>query len=130
MQNTVNYLFGAPVYGVFDVWDKVYLGVALALILTGLVLIMYRKVKRTNKVPFVHELITRFVHLTLTIGVSGLIWGGLKNQLIRVLGTHFIIFLIYIIGLIWLYYILKYWKGDYKKKKQEFIKLQERNKYL
>ena len=121
-----HYLFTNPV-GAMALSDRVYLYVGLALIFLGIAcaLFAYGKKDRLQR-----AMLMRFRSWAMTIGLLGAIWAGLRYELVRFFSWHFWILLIYLIGLIWGIYLLKYMLFNYRRAKAEQREEALKNKYI
>ncbi len=72
----------------------------------------------------------KFYHLFLTIGLSELVWYGCRYQNIKFFGTHFVAWLIGLIGAIWLVMLVASIFKNFSKEKTIWEKEQVRLKYL
>jgi hypothetical protein len=123
---TSRYWFGQALPG-FHWADYIFMGYAAFLIVLGIVLLVYR---RSTKDRLKKDLIRRWYYFAFTIGILGLIWTGLRYELVRVLSTRFMIVLIYFIGDLWILWLLKYSFVDYKKNRQITDREEQKRKYM
>lgn len=66
----------------------------------------------------------------LTIGLLEVLWFGLRYQNAPALGSHLAAFLVLLLGLIWLFYIVRYRFGSYRGSVQQWQREQVKQKYL
>ena len=72
----------------------------------------------------------KFYHLLLSIGLGEIFWYLCRYENVTFFGTHFVTFLILLIGLIWFFAILVGMFKNYKKEKVVWEKEQVRLRYL
>ena len=123
---TAQYLFGtvSPQIGNSDLaaW---YLG--LVLLLGGIAFFVYAaRIKELLK----KDLLNRWGHLFFWIGLLFAFWYFLRYELIQYFSVHFVAALIFIGGLVWLYFILRYQLESYKTKRMDFEKEMLKKKYM
>lgn len=76
------------------------------------------------------DFIRRWAILCWTIGIFALIWSGLRQQLIRTLSARIVVACIYLAGLVWAVWLVRYYFKTYKAQKAEYEKEQLKRKYL
>lgn len=106
-------------YGLF------YLGAVLTVF--GLVVLV---ASRFAQHQFSRQFRSRLATWALTIGLVELLWFGMRYQNAKVLGSHLAAFLVLVVGLVWLYYILRYRFGTYRSQVGQWEKDQLKQKYL
>jgi len=75
-------------------------------VVAGLVVLAVKKIKAREK--YQAKILSRYVSLFLTLGLSGWLWTLLRYEKVFVFAARFW-FLVWVIGgVIWLYFILKY----------------------
>jgi hypothetical protein len=97
-------------------------GVALSIIL-GLI-------KHWVKAPLTSKILSRFFNLSLTIGLCGLFWVGVRYENTPIFSMRAWAGLVLLIGLIWLIFIVKYLIFNYPKELKEYNHEQLKNKYI
>lgn len=91
-----------------------------------IVLIVRRFVAHTT----VKKLYSKFVHKDLTLGISGLVWLGMRYENIPIFAKRFWAGALLVILFIWIIWILKYLIFDFAKDKGEYDQNQLKSKYL
>jgi hypothetical protein len=102
-----------------------YSGIALAAI--GIILLVY---KRFVKNEFVKKVVAQFASACFTIGVAEAVWFVFRNEYAKALGTKFTAAVILLIGLIWIYFPIKYLFTGYKTDMALARRKVQRDKYL
>ena len=74
--------------------------------------------------------IRKFKNLTLTTGLSGLIWFGIRYENTPIFSNRYWAGGILLLGLIWLGFFLKYMIFDYKKTKVQYEREILKQRYL
>lgn len=120
------YLIGGTIPG-FAPSDKFFLLISAILVVVGIALWIFTK---ATKSKLQKDLFSRWQVLSLTIGLAGLIWAGMRYELIRFLSMHIIVILIYVAGLYWAFTIVRYWLGEYRGLKKQLELEQQKSKYL
>lgn len=124
---TAQYWFGNPVPPAITLADKTVFWVSLVVFVVGFALVIYKtRVKDKGK----KYLISRIYTLLLTIGLLGMIWFGLRDQLIKMFGVRIVPILIYLVGLWWAWMLWKYYKNVYLRDKYLAEQEQLKSKYL
>ena len=124
---TRDYLFAPSFSGINSLSDIFYTAVALILLIAGIVIWVARN---KTKNPLKKELYLKWRRLCLTIGILGAIWVFLRYEGIAVLGVHWVIWALGLIGIIWAAYIVNWYRKVYKVKNVEFEKEQQKKKYI
>lgn len=119
------YLFETGTRGLTST-DQIFMYLGVLTIAIGVFAFIFKR----NKNAITKDLWSRWQGLGFTIGILILIWAGMRYELIRTLSSHFILFVILIIGLIWKLSILKYYFTKYKTAIAEMHKQEEKMKYL
>jgi uncharacterized membrane protein (DUF485 family) len=86
--------------------------------------------KKFTKHEIKRRLISKFFYLSLNIGITGLIWYGIRYENTPIFSMHFWAGLILLIGLIWLGFVLKYLFFDFSKEKREYDHEQVKSRYI
>jgi len=107
--------------------DKVFGYSSVGLLIVG-VIFRVAAAMSTNKID--RKLFLKFWHLAVTLGISGLIWFGLRFENTPIFAERYWFGLIILIGLIWAAFVLKYLTFEYRAEKQEFARELVKNKYL
>jgi hypothetical protein len=107
--------------------DKLFGYIFIGLIALSIVLVLLR---RFIKNPIMKKLIGRFFYLTLTIGISGLIWYGLRFEATPIFAQRYWAGLVFLSGIIWILFILKYMVFNFSKQLGEYHKDLLKKKYL
>lgn len=107
--------------------DLIFFSVALILFVAAIGFSIFNAGVKNR---LLKDLIGRWIVLGYTIGGLGLIWSGLRYQAILSLSAHVVIISFYIIGLVWAGYLIKYWRGDYKKLQQVQKQEMQKQKYM
>lgn len=98
-----------------------------ALVILGVVKTV---LKRYRANPVAKALLGRFAKLFLTIGFLEAFWFGLRYQEVVWFGTRIVPVLIFLVGIVWLGFILKYYFGIYRVEQANWQKEQQKLKYL
>jgi hypothetical protein len=123
---TSRYWFGQALPG-FHWTDYLFMGYAILLIVLGIALLLYRNFTKDR---LKKDLVSRWYYFAFTIGILGLIWSGLRYELVRVLSTRFLVALIYLAGDLWILWLLKYTFIDYRKKRELADREAQKRKYM
>lgn len=107
--------------------DKAFALAAVASIILAVVCKIWARMA-SNTVT--KKLARRLVLLMSTVGITGIMWFGLRYQNVTVLGSHFVFLLIVLTGIIWFGYIVKYWWKNYTPERIAWEKEQVKLKYL
>lgn len=107
--------------------DKVLLIIALCLILIALGI---RVASLWMKDRLFRNLILRYYHLTLTIGLLELVWYALRFEVVPFFGSHIVAYVILLIGVVWSGFIKWYWWKVYPVEREKIRKQQVKQKYL
>lgn len=107
--------------------DRIILYAGAVAVIFGLLFVGYRLMTK-NK--FLKRVAARLSTLFITIGICEMIWYGLRIQYVDPLGTKFVAALIAVIGLIWLYFPVKYLLRRYKVDMAEAQRQIQKEKYL
>lgn len=126
MNEILRYLFGAPLPG-FQWSDNLFLAISAVLFFVGIALVLFKHATH-NRLK--KHLIARWYTWALTIGTLGLLWAGLRYQLVQVLSVRFVIILIFIGAVIWKGYLVKYTLTDYRKQREQAKYEEQRRKYM
>ena len=107
--------------------DKIYLTISALLLLVGIAIGIFSGGMRDryNKL-----LARRWMTLGITIGLCGLAWSFLRFEAVQSISAHIVAFIIYAAGLVWAYFIVRFWLKDYRVLRAEHEKEQLRQKYL
>ncbi len=121
-----DFIFGVDSSGLHksDHWI-LYAGVAL--LTAGIILMLYRLMVKN---VFLKKVARQFGNIFITIGVLEIIWYGLRFENTQALGSKFTALLFALIGLIWMYWPVKYLFTRYKTDMAEAERKVMRDKYL
>ena|SRR3989344_2561814 len=96
-----------------------------------LILAMILKLaKRFSKNPIKTRLMDRLFSLLLTVSFSGLIWYGFRYENTPIFAMHYWAGLVVLIGLIWFFFIAKYFVSRFFPELTEFDREQLKKKYI
>ena len=102
--------------------------------LAGVILILLSVVLKIASVlapnPVDAKYRQKFYRLFLSIGLAEIFWYLCRYENVMFFGTRFVLFLVILIGIVWLAVILAGMFKNYKKEKQTWEKEQVRLKYL
>jgi len=102
--------------------------------LSGVILILLSVVLKIASVlapnPVDSKYRRKFYGLFLSVGLAEIFWYLCRYENVMFFGTRFVLFLIILIGIVWLAVILAGMLKNYKKEKQTWEKEQVRLKYL
>lgn len=107
--------------------DRAFMWLFVAITALGIVAIIFSYIN-SDKVTDVA--IRKFKNLTLSTGLSGLVWFGIRYENTPILGSRYWAGLILIMALVWIGVFLKYMVFDYKKSKVQYERELLKNKYL
>jgi hypothetical protein len=124
---TMQYWFGNPIPPSVTLADQTIFGISLALTIAGFAL-MYYKVHVKDRPK--KALLNRVYNLLLTVGIFGMLWFGLRYELIQMFGTRFVVGLIYLSGLVRAYFVWRYYKQVYLKEKYLSEQEQIKSRYM
>ena len=103
-------------------------------VLAGIILVLLAVVLKISSVlaptPVDKKVRSRFYRLFLTIGLSLAGWYLCRYENAMFFGTHFVVWLVVLIGLIWLGFILVSIIKNYRQEKNAWGKEQVKLKYL
>lgn len=108
--------------------DLLFFWVSLIFLAAALVLKLL-VVKKEKGNPC-YYLFGRLFHLFLTIGLLVLLWVGARFENIVWLSTHIVVISLFLIGLVWLGFIGKYFIKDFSKQKRFWEEEKLKQKYL
>ncbi|MBI2355900.1 MAG: hypothetical protein HYV13_01675 [Candidatus Doudnabacteria bacterium] len=86
--------------------------------------------KRLVRHEVVRVLVRKFMVKDLVIGLTGLIWFGMRYENIPIFARRFWAGFLVLILAVWVIWILKYLAFDFFKAKKEFDQLQLKSKYM
>ena len=92
--------------------------------------VIFRLLVSFSKNQVDRKLFAKIWHLTLTIGIFGLIWFGLRFENTPIFAERFWFGLNSIIGGIWLLFVFKYLAFNYRAERQEYNRELLKSKYL
>ncbi|MDB4939801.1 MAG: hypothetical protein JWO40_226 [Candidatus Doudnabacteria bacterium] len=124
---TSEYMFAPSFVGLHSISDKLFL--ALALILLAIAIFFVVTIKNIKN-PIQKNLYSRWQNLGFTISILVLIWIFLRYEGIAQISDHWIVLVIYLIGLIWAGSIIRYVLNQYKPKMDAYKGEQLKKKYM
>jgi hypothetical protein len=83
-----------------------------------------------SKNPVDKTVFKKIWRLGITIGLSGLVWFGIRYENTPMFSQHFWMGLNLLVGLVWLVFILKYLFFKYREAKNEYSREMLKSKYL
>ncbi len=86
--------------------------------------------KRLIKHETKKKLASKIFYLLFTLGLSGLIWYGIRYENTPILANRYWAGLVLILGLIWVLFIIKYLIFNFPKELKEYNHEVLKNKYL
>jgi hypothetical protein len=92
--------------------------------------IVVRIVARFMSHDIYRKALLKFWYLGLTVGLSGLIWFGMRYENTQIFGRRYWAGLTLLVGLVWLVPVLKYLIMNFVKEKKEYERELIKNKYL
>jgi len=92
--------------------------------------IIFRLVAKYSANQINRKIWMKFWHLFFWIGISGLIWFGMRYENTFIFAQRYWAGLDLLIGIIWLLFILKYLIFNYRGQKTEYERELLKNKYL
>lgn len=107
--------------------EKLVLALGGALVLLAIV---FKISARLAPTPADGKYRNKFYNLFLTIGASFVVWFGMRYENARFFGSHFVVLLLAVIGVIWFVAILVGAFRKYRTEKQTWEKEQLKLRYL
>lgn len=107
--------------------EKAFLYLGGILIILGVLKVL---AARFTKNKFLANVAVRFAKICFTIGILEVIWFGLRYEYAQVIGTKFVAALIVLLGIIWMYWPVKYLLTRYKTDMAQASLQASREKYL
>ncbi len=86
--------------------------------------------KRSLKNKLFKIYLQRWVNFFTTIGLAGVIWTGLRYEMIQIFSTHFTIMVVFAIGLVWIFVLIRDYFKKYKLQVAEAMRQQQLQKYM
>ena len=123
---TTEFWFAIDRSGIHNI-DKLLFLAGAVLVVLGIITLAYRRFAANQ---FLANVAGRLSRIFWTIGILEIIWFGLRYQLVQMMGTHFVAFLLLLVGLVWLYWPIKYLTRNYKADMEEAQRAANREKYL
>ena len=118
--------FSSPSYTLIPA-DKLFFWIFFVVTAVGLTAWVANWFIRDGLLQRVFSKITNFA---CTIGFSGLFWFFLRYENTPIFANRYWAALVFVAGLIWLGFVLKYVTFDFKKERANFTREQLKNKYL
>jgi hypothetical protein len=122
-----SYFWFTPPGTILSNFDYYFLWAFLALTVIGIVL---KVVDRFINHAIYRKLISKKSNLSLTIGLIGLSWFGLRYENTPIFSNRYWVLVIAISLLVWLGFILKYYFTTYRTEKREFDRSVINNRYI
>lgn len=107
--------------------DKILGLIFLVFLIASIVLAI---IKRFFKQPPTNKLAGKFVNLFWVIGLSGLVWLGLRYENTPIFSIRAWAGLVFLIGLVWLGFIIKYFLFGYFKELKQYHHEELKSRYL
>ena len=123
---TEQYLFEINAFSL-DRSDKIFFIMGAAFVVVAAVLKL-AAVMSPSSIDFKYR--QKFFRFFLTIGLAEVIWYGARIQHVRFFGSHFVAWLILLVGLVWFVGIAIVLFKNYSKEKNAWDKEQLKLKYL
>lgn len=123
---TYDFWFGYDRTMIHATEKLIFLAAAL-LVLAGLVCLIYTLFVKNE---FLEKIAKWIAKIYIIIGLLEIFWFLLRFQNVQVFGTRFVAALIAVIGLIWIYFPIKYFFTKYKVDMAEAERKASRDKYL
>ena len=123
---STQYLFAAP-FQLPSHTDHLIYYFGLALVVVGLVLLFIR---RSRSADLSKNLLSRWSNLAFYIGLALVIWYLLRYELVALLSTHIVMVVIFVAGIVWLIFLLKYQCGNYRAAQAKLEQEKLKQKYM
>ena len=123
---TTRYWFGIE-RGVLYLTDKIILGAGAALVVIGVLVLLY---KLLSKNVLVKPHLGRISSVFISVGLVEMLWYLLRTQYVNVLGTRTAALLVGLVGLYYLIKPIKYFFKQYRSDLAQFHQQQQKEKYL
>lgn len=107
--------------------DRVYMIAGLLMVLLGA---GFKLMSNFSKDPVTKRLWHRFASPLVVGGILEVLWYALREQNIKLFGSHFAAWAIIIVILVVLYFPARYWLSRYKEDRQKWEKQQVKLKYI
>ncbi len=107
--------------------DKLFFGIGIVLIVVGIVC---RLTSFYAPHKFSRRFWQRLSNLSLTIGILEVLWFGFRYENIPAISTHFVALLLLLIGVVWLFFIIRYRLRVYPVELGQWEKEKTKQKYL
>ncbi len=92
--------------------------------------ILTRIAKVFVKNPVHRKLVNKFWQLFFSLGISGIIWSVFRYENTPTFARRYWAGLIFVVGIIWLLFVLKYLIFNYRKDLAEYQRESVKNKYM
>lgn len=108
--------------------DLIFFWVSLVFVVAAIIskIIVFRTAPGSPK----RMLWSRIFHLFLTIGILVLLWVGARFENIPWLGTHVVVLSLFLIGLVWLVFIMRYYLVEGRSRQSMWEEEKIKQKYL
>ena len=123
---TVAYMFG-PYAIAMSRSEKMFFGISVLLLVLSAILYV---AKHTSKDKLRSGLLSLWFHVTFWIGLFSLLWAGLRYETVEYLSANIIDVAIFVIGIVWALFILKYEFTTYRRARALYDKELEKKKYM
>lgn len=107
--------------------DRIFLLIAIVLLVLGIFFFLFAWFSKNQ---FLSRVAGRVSKIFITIALLEGLWYALRYQLVQVFGTKAAAVLILVVGLVWLYWPIKYLIKNYKVDMAEAQRAASREKYL
>lgn len=107
--------------------DRVFMWIFVALVAIGIIAPV---INLWNNDLLLQNIIKRFRNLGLTTGILGLLWFALRYEYTPLFSYRYWAGLIFLIGIVWLGFIIKYLIFDLKRDRKEIANKIVKEKYL
>ncbi|GAC1412976.1 MAG: hypothetical protein NVSMB66_3710 [Candidatus Doudnabacteria bacterium] len=124
---TQDFLIAPSFNGITSVSDKGILSLTLLLLAFGIFL---SAITKKLKNPVQKNLWKRWQKLAYTISLLALVWVFFRYEGIPQISAHWLVILIYLIGLVWAVRIIRYVLKTYQPQKEAYDKEQLKKKYM
>lgn len=94
------------------------------------VALVFFAVEKISTHPIYKKLLRKFAYLSLTCGISGLIWFGMRFENTPIFSARYWAALVILIAAVWKLFIWKYILFNFRTEKSEYDREQVKNKYI
>lgn len=107
--------------------DRMFLWTGIVLVVLSIIFLLYARFASNQ---FLAKFALRVSKILLIIGLSEGVWYLLRTQFVQALGTRFTATVILLLGLVWLYFPIRYLVTHYKVDMEKAQREANREKYL